>query len=787
MASIVRIKRSEVSGNPSTLAQGELAYSALIDNGSNGGDRLYIGMGTETSGNAVNHVVIGGKYFTDMLDHTKGTLTVSSALITDSNGKLNNIKIDNIDIDGNTISATDANGNVNLTPNGSGHVFLSGQSFPNITGTNGQYLKTDGAGVTSWSSLPPSDFTLAGDTGSATFSTGSTLSFIGVDALDTAITTDTVTVSIRNATSTQKGAASFDATDFTVNAGAVSLNHEAIQDIVGGMVSTNTEAGITVSYDDTNGKLDFAVNSPTITISGDVDGSATMTNLGNTGISVVLDTVNSTVGTFGSTTNVPVITVNAKGLVTNVATAAISTSFTLAADTGTPDVFNNGETLSFIGGEGINTVVSGVNNRITISAEDASDTNKGIATFNTANFAVTAGDVTIKDAGIANTKLVYSSVTIGTSTVALGNTITSLAGLTELQVDNININGNTIGATDTNGSVVLAPTGTGTVDVSNKRITGLAEPTADTDAATKLYVDTVSAQGLHVQDGVDAATTNTLAIISGGVVTYSNGASGVGATLTTTGSFVTGYPFDGVDLLGAGLGYGVARVLVKNQAIAAQNGIYVLTSSNTLTRDTLFDSDSDIQGGDFVFVVNGGTNGSTGWVQTATVNVIGTDPIVWTQFSGAGTYNAGAGLDLTGTTFATKLALDGGLEFSGSNAIQLHTGIAGNGLTLTAGVINAIGTANRITVGADAIDIASTYVGQTSITTLGTITTGTWSADTITTTKGGTGLTSYSIGDILYASGTNTLDKLTIGTSGKVLQVNGAGIPVWADLDGGTY
>ncbi len=785
MASIVRIKRSEVSGNPSTLAQGELAYSALIDNGSNGGDRLYIGMGTETSGNAVNHIVIGGKYFTDMLDHTKGILTVSSALITDSNGKLDNIKIDNIDINGNTISATDANGNVNLLPDGSGHVFLSGQSFPNITGTAGQYLKTDGAGVTSWSDLPPSDFTIDGDTGSSLFSTGSTLTFVGVDALDTAVTTDTVTFSIRNATSTQKGAASFDSVDFTVNSGAVSLNHEAVQDIVGAMVSTNTEAGITVSYDDTNGKLDFAVNNPTITIHGDVDGSATMTNLGNTSISVVLDTVNSNVGTFGSTTSVPVVTVNAKGLVTQVSTASIATSFTLAADSGTPDVFNNGETLSFIGGEGINTAVSGVNNRITISAEDASDINKGVATFNTANFVVTAGDVTLKDAGVSNNKLVNTTVTIGTSSVALGSTITSLAGLTELQIDNININGNTIGATDTNGNVVLAPTGTGSVDVSNKRITGLAEPTADSDAATKLYVDTVAAEGLHVQDGVDAATTDTLAVLSGGIVIYNNGANGVGATLTTTGSYVTGYPIDGIDLLA--IGYGTARILVKNESNAAHNGIYYLTSGTVLTRDPLFDSDADVQGGDFVFVVGGDVNASTGWVQTATVNVIGTDPIVWTQFSGAGTYNAGAGLDLTGTTFSTKLALDGGLEFSGSNAIQLHTGIAGDGLTFAAGVISAVGTADRISVSADAIDIASTYVGQTSITTLGTVTTGTWSANTIATTKGGTGLTSFATGDMLYASDTNTLAKLTAGTSGKVLQINGSGLPVWADLDGGTY
>ena len=104
MESIVRIKRSDVSGNPSSLAQGQLAYSGLVDNGVNGGDRLYIGQGAETAGNAVNHVVVGGKFFTDMLDHTKGILTASSSIIVDSNSKINEINIDNITIDGNTIS-----------------------------------------------------------------------------------------------------------------------------------------------------------------------------------------------------------------------------------------------------------------------------------------------------------------------------------------------------------------------------------------------------------------------------------------------------------------------------------------------------------------------------------------------------------------------------------------------------------------------------------------------------------------------------------------------------------
>lgn len=761
MASIVRIKRSEVSGNPSTLAQGELAYSALIDNGSNGGDRLYIGMGTETNGNAVNHIVIGGKYFTDMLDHTKGTLAVSSALITDSNGKLNNIKIDNIDIDGNTISATDANGNVNLTPNGSGHVFLSGQSFPNITGTNGQYLKTDGAGVTSWSNLPPSDFTINGDTGSESFSTGSTLTFVGVDALDTAVTTDTVTFSIRNATSTQKGAASFDATDFTVSAGAVSLNHESIQDIVGGMVSTNTEAGITVSYDDTNGKLDFAVNNPTITISGDVDGSATMTNLGNTSISVVLDTVNSTVGSFGSTTSVPVITVNAKGLVTDVATASISTSFTLAADTGTPDVFNNGETLSFIGGEGINTVISGVNNRITISAEDASDTNKGIASFNTANFAVNSGDVVIKDAGVSNDKLVNSSLTIGSTSVSLGGVSTSLSGLTSVSVDNITVDGNTITATNTDGNVVLAPNGSGVVDVTDSRIVGVASPVNATDAANKAYVDNAvtgltfkAAANLFANTNVDLTGSTATLVIDGH------------AALTNT----------------HGNGY---RILLTGQTVSANNGIYVYSDNGTtysLDRSADADVYSELIGAS-IYIMEGTTYGQTGWVQTNhyMTNFSGQ---TWVQFSGSGAYVAGNGLVLTGTTF--DVGAGEGISVT-ANAVGLAASVAGDGLSYTSGVIAVVGTTDRISVTADAVDIASTYVGQTSITTLGTITTGAWSADTIATTKGGTGLTSYAIGDILYASDTNTLSKLSAGTSGKVLQINGSGVPVWSDLDGGTY
>lgn len=120
--STIKVKRSASTGSPSALGQGEVAYSYLSGTQSNGGDRFYIGTGTESSGAAANIEVIGGKYFTGMLDHVTGTLTASSALLVDANSKIDTINVDNLKLDGNTISSTDTNGNIVLDPNGSGVV-----------------------------------------------------------------------------------------------------------------------------------------------------------------------------------------------------------------------------------------------------------------------------------------------------------------------------------------------------------------------------------------------------------------------------------------------------------------------------------------------------------------------------------------------------------------------------------------------------------------------------------------------------------------------------------------
>jgi hypothetical protein len=142
---------------------------------------------------------------------------------------------------------------------------------------------------------------------------------------------------------------------------------EFLQDTIGGMVASNTESGISVEYDDASAKLNFNVNDPTITISGDVDGNAVMTNLGDTNISVTLDTVNGNVGSFGGTTKIPTLTVNGKGLVTAAGEVDVATNLSIAGDTGTDTVSLLTDTLTFEGGNGITSTIS--NNKVKVDID----------------------------------------------------------------------------------------------------------------------------------------------------------------------------------------------------------------------------------------------------------------------------------------------------------------------------------------------------------------------------------------------------------------------------------
>jgi hypothetical protein len=306
---------------------------------------------------------------------------------------------------------------------------------------------------------------------------------------------------------------------------------------------------------------------------------------------------------------------------------------------------------------------------------------------------------------------------------------------------------------------------TGNVGMNSRWINNLADPVADQDAATKFYVDTF-AQGLDPKASVLAATANTLANYSGGTVSYNNGTSGVGATLTTTGTYLL---IDGANVQTVG-----TRVLVKNEANATWNGIYTYTSSTVLTRATDFDLPAEVPSA-FTFVEFGTINADTGWVCTTNAPVtFGTTAITWTQFSGAGSYTAGNALSLTGTQFNVlyDTTANATIGINGSNQLYIPAGA----VLTTPNIGAATGTSVSVTGTVTGGNLATGgTVSATGNATVGNLATGGEVSATGNATAG-----NVFTGGVVSATGTVTGGNLATGgtisgtgniTGGNILTV----------------
>ena len=342
---------------------------------------------------------------------------------------------------------------------------------------------------------------------------------------------------------------------------------------------------------------------------------------------------------------------------------AVDTTLTLEDSAGATTDYSTANTLLLTGDGTIDTAAT--SNTITIKVQDG-----GIGTTQLAN------------GGVTNTKLANDSITIGTTSVALGASNTDLAGLTSAVVDDLTLNGQDISTTSSNKNITLTPHGTGTVTVPSgyKDRSGFA---ADS-LATKEYVDSASS-GLDVKDSCRVATTAAL------TVTYDQSNGRLDNAGTQAALVIDGVTLSVND-----------RVLVKDQTEARQNGLYIVSdigsnSSNwRLTRADDADAGNEITGGTFTFVEEGTANSDNGYVfthngtPTLTDNTLSNNTeLPVSQFSGAGQVVAGAALVKAGNTLDVNV--DNSSIAVVSDALQVKAGGITNAMlagSITAAKLN---------------------------------------------------------------------------------------------------
>ena len=751
---------------------GQYTTGVISASGNITGD-YFFGNGSQLTGVAASSVdannLIGNTLSSNVVNSSLTSVGTLSSLSVSGNITSGNLNAAGLSLSANVVSALNSTSNITTTANAAiGNLLTDGLYHAN--GVAWDFQQPAGANTE-----------IQYNDGSGGFGASANFTFNDTTQLLTVTGTQSVTGSITGGN--------------LLTAGNVS----ATGNITGGNITTTGASGNIFGAN--------VISGVTLSASGNVIGGNV--NTGQLSLSGnVISAINST-SAITTTANINGGNLNAAGLSlsSNVLSALNSTNdITTSANITGGNLNAAGLSLS-------SNVLSALNstNDITTSANVTGDnlnaaglslSSNVLSALNSTNDITTSANITggnLNAAGLSLSSNVVSALNstsnITTSAnVSAGNVLaTYLSASGNVDGSNVNVGtilytSNIIGRVDSltfetvgNGNVNIYPNGTGNIVLANTIINNLAEPLQNQDAATKYYVDTIATTGLTFHAPVFAATNTDLATATGGAITYAqpNGAAnGIGATLTTTGSFNL---IDTANIQTIG-----TRVLVKNEGNGVYNGVYTWSNATVIVRSTDTDqygSDSaeSFSINDYFFTQSGNVNAGAAFVVSAPPGVItfGTSNIQFSQFSSTQVYSANtqAGLSLVGTVFSAKTdnvttAFDGGGNIVVKASAQLTTPNIGNATGTTLSLTGTI-TAGNVDAGSGFISTGGNVVGG-NILTGGLISaTGNLTAGNISTAGSG--------GNI---SGANVISGTTLSATGNVIagNLNAAGLSLSSNV-----